>query len=79
MSAAGASPAVTAVYLGLAPVPQTGEPVSDVLVAVSPTFGQVKHPAAQDKVLYLVLGHGDQAGCIRAGRACEEDAGGMAV
>lgn len=79
MSAAGAPRALTAVYLGLAPVPQAGEPVPDVLVAVSPAFGQVNHPAAQDEVLYLVLGHGDQAGCIRAGRAREEDAGGMAA
>lgn len=79
MSAAGASHALTAVHLGLAPVPQAGEPVPDVLVAVSPTLGQVNHPAAQDEVLYLVLDHGDQAGCIRAGRAREEDAGGMAA
>lgn len=73
------SRAPAAVRLGLAPVPQAGEPVPDGLVAVGHTLRQANHSAAQDEVLYLVLGHGDQAGRIRAGWAREEDAGGMAA
>lgn len=66
-------------HLGLALVPQAGEPVPDGLVTVGTTLGQVNHPAAQDKVLYLELGYGDQAGCIWAGWARKEDAGGVAA
>lgn len=45
--------------LGLAPVPQTGEPVPDSLVALGATLGQADHPAAQDEVLHLLFGHRD--------------------
>lgn len=66
-------------HLGLTPVPQVGEPVPDGLVTVVPTLSQANHPAAQDEVLYLVLGHGDKAGYIWAGGARKEYAGGMAA
>lgn len=51
----------------------------DSLVVVRPALGQADHPAAQDKVLDVVFGHGDQAGCVRAGWAREEDAGSVAA
>lgn len=78
MSAAGASPVAPA-WLGLAPVPQAGEPVPDSLVTVRSALGQVDHPAAQDEVPHLVLGHGDQAGYVWAGWAGQQEAGSVAA
>ncbi|KAB1251881.1 hypothetical protein Cadr_000030923 [Camelus dromedarius] len=58
----------SAAHLGLAPIPQAGEPVPDGLVTVD-------HPTAQYEIPHLVFGHGDPARRIWACGACQEDAG----
>lgn len=60
--------------LVLSLVPQVRELVPDGPPIV--TLGQANHLAAQDKVLYLVLGLRDQAQYIQVGWTCEPpDAG----
>ena len=63
------------VHLGLSLVLQVGQLVPDDPPMVN--LGQANHLAAQDKVLYLVLGLRDQAQHIQVGQACEEGAENM--
>lgn len=79
-SAVGVFPACYSWFLRyLAPVPQLGEAVPDGLITVWPAVTQANHPAAWDKVPYLVLGHRDQARHAGACWARQEDIGSVAT